>query len=341
MTKSTIESTIPLTRDGVHHGFLRVPYSRNDSAWGSVMVPIASIKSGDGPTALLTGGNHGDEYEGPIALQELAVGLRPSEIKGQVIIVPMMNLPAIQIGSRCSPIDDGNMNRSFPGRHDGTVTQKIAHYVATELVPLADAVLDFHSGGKTLNFLPFAAAHVLSDKTQEAACMAAMEAFNAPYSCRMLEIDNQGMFDTEVERQGKIFVTTELGGGGSATAGTIAIANKGVRNFLRHVGILSGAVEIEPSVSLDMPDESCFVFAQHSGLIEFCCDIGDDVAMGDELARIWSTERTGEEPTNYVAPRSGILAGRHAPGLLQVGDFIALIAEIQSTAPRLGDTGGI
>ena len=60
------------TRDGVQHGFLRLPYSRDDSAWGSVMIPIAVIRNGKGPTALLTGGNHGDEYEGPIALFDLA-----------------------------------------------------------------------------------------------------------------------------------------------------------------------------------------------------------------------------------------------------------------------------
>jgi hypothetical protein len=60
----------------VHHGFLRLPYSRDDSAWGSVMIPITVVKNGDGPTALLTGANHGDEYEGPIALQELTATLR-------------------------------------------------------------------------------------------------------------------------------------------------------------------------------------------------------------------------------------------------------------------------
>ena len=60
----------------MQHGFLRLPYSRNDSAWGSVMIPITVIKNGDGPTALLTGGNHGDEYEGPLALFELANTLK-------------------------------------------------------------------------------------------------------------------------------------------------------------------------------------------------------------------------------------------------------------------------
>jgi N-alpha-acetyl-L-2,4-diaminobutyrate deacetylase len=70
MSGNPITSTIPLDEDGEHHGFLRLPYSRDDSAWGSVMIPITVIKNGIGPSALLTGANHGDEYEGPIALMD-------------------------------------------------------------------------------------------------------------------------------------------------------------------------------------------------------------------------------------------------------------------------------
>ena len=127
-----------------------------------------------------------------------------------------MNYPAFRAGTRTSPIDRGNLNRSFPGRPDGTVTEKIADYFQRDLLPRADIVLDFHSGGKTLDFLPFAAAHVLPDKAQEAQASPRSTAFAAPYSMRMLEIDAVGMYDTAAEEMGKIFVTTELGGGGTA-----------------------------------------------------------------------------------------------------------------------------
>jgi N-alpha-acetyl-L-2,4-diaminobutyrate deacetylase len=322
----SISPTVPLNADGVHHGFLKLAHSRDDSAWGSVMVPITVIQNGQGPTALLTGANHGDEYEGPISLQELAVALKPDQITGRVIILPMMNQPAFVAGTRCSPIDGANMNRSFPGRPDGTVTQKICHYVSTELVPLADIVLDFHSGGKTLDFLPFAAAHVLENKTQEAACMAAMRAFNAPYSVKMLEIDNVGMFDTEVEAQGKVFVTTELGGAGTATSKTVGIARKGIRNLLIHAGILNAKIDKGPTVSLDMPDESCFTFSQEAGLIEYLVELGDKVTADQVIARVWSMDKTGGEPVACFARRSGILAARHVPGLVKMGDFIGLVA---------------
>ena len=68
MAKNPISPTIPLDQDGVYHGHLKLPYSRDDSAWGSIMIPITVVQNGEGPTALITGGNHGDEYEGPIAI---------------------------------------------------------------------------------------------------------------------------------------------------------------------------------------------------------------------------------------------------------------------------------
>ena len=75
-----------------------------------------------------------DEYEGPVALYNLARRLRAADVSGRVIIVPAMNYPAFRAGTRTSPVDKGNMNRSFPGRPDGTVTEKIADYFQRHLV---------------------------------------------------------------------------------------------------------------------------------------------------------------------------------------------------------------
>lgn len=326
MPANPISATIALDAEGKHHGYLRLPHSRDDSAWGSVMIPVTVVKNGSGPTALLTGANHGDEYEGPLALLDLALNLEPSDIHGRVVIVPAFNYPAFRAGTRTSPIDRGNMNRSFPGKPDGTITEKIADYFNRVLLPEADVVVDFHSGGKTLDFLPFACAHVLEDKQQQTACVAAVEAFNAPYSMMLLEIDSVGMYDTAVEDQGKIFVTTELGGGGTASARSIGIAKKGVRNVLKHAGIMDGDLEVASTVMLDMPDGDCFVFSEDDGVIEPTKDLGDTVTVGDVVARVWPADRTGIQPVDYAAKRSGILASRHFPGLIKAGDCMAVVA---------------
>ena len=333
MKPSPITATVDFNAEGVQHGFLRLPYSRDDAAWGSVMIPVTVVKNGDGPTALLTGGNHGDEYEGPIALQQLAWQIEPAEVSGRIIILPYMNYPAFRAGTRVSPIDAVNLNRAFPGCPDGSPSQKIANYINDVLVPVADIVLDYHSGGKTLDFLPYAAAHELPDKDQQAACVAAMRAFGAPYSMMMLEIDAVGMFDTAVEAQGKIFVTTELGGGGTATARSAGIAIRGALNLLRHAGILPGAVQAGPGIMLDMPESDCFHFASRDGLLHPLADLGERVAAGQPLAQIWPPDRSGVAPVQVTAQRDGILAARHFPGLVQSGDCLAVIATVVSENP--------
>jgi len=324
---SPISATVDFGADGVQHGFLRLPYSRDDAAWGSVMIPVTVVKNGEGPTALLTGANHGDEYEGPIALFELARSLNREDVSGRVIIVPAMNQPAFVAGTRTSPIDKGNMNRAFPGQPDGTVTEKIADYFQRVLLPMADVVLDFHSGGKTLDFLPFCAAHILPDKVQEARAFELVRAFGAPYSVKMLEIDAVGMYDTAAEEMGKVFVTTELGGGGTASARTAGIAMVGCRNLLIAAGILKGTLQVRKTQWLDMPDGDCFTFAEDTGLIRFCADLGDGVAKGQVIAVIYPTGRTGIAPVELRARRSGLFTARHFPGLVKPGDCVAVIAD--------------
>ena len=326
MPPNPMTCTIPLGEDGAHHGVLRLPHSHDASAWGNVMSPITVIRNGHGPTALLTGANHGDEYEGPIALQSLSATLRPDQIRGRVIIVPYMNTPAFRAGTRTSPFDGGNLNRSFPGAPQGGVTAQIADYFTTVLAPLADIVLDFHSGGRSLDFLPFAAAHRLDDPAQEAACVAAMRAFNAPWSVILREIDPEAMFDTAVERMGKTFVTTELGGGGTATVRSVGIAKRGVRNLLIHAGILPGEPAWTPSPLLDMPGADCFTFAEDDGLLEPLADLGETIARDQPLACIWPAHRSGMQPTTYRARRDGLLVGRHFPGLIHPGDCLAVLA---------------
>jgi len=321
-------ASVDFEKDGKHHGFLRLPCSRDDSAWGSVMIPITVIRNGKGPTALLTGGNHGDEYEGPIALQAMTHDLSPDAITGRVIIVPFMNHPAFLAARRTSPLDGGNLNRLFPGRPDGSPTEKIADYFFRTLAPMADIVLDYHSGGKTLDFVPFAAAHVLDDAAYQQRCVAAMKAFNAPYSMILREIDAVGMYDTAVESLGITFVSTEIHGGGTASARSTRIARKGVSNLLRYAGILAGPLDLAPSVSIDTTPAGCYHFAELTGLMEPLVDLHEPVEEGDPLMRIWSTTVTGEAPMTVVSKRSGVLSGRHFPGLVKLGDCLAVVARV-------------
>jgi len=324
-------SSIDWTVAGKQHGYLSVPYSANESAWGSVRIPITVIKNGEGPTVFFIGGNHGDEYEGPIALKKLASSLEPEICQGRVIITPCLNQPAVQANARCSPLDGLNMNRNFPGRRTGSVTEMICHYVTYYLLPKADAVIDIHSGGRTLNFVPFAAMHFLDDSAATERSRRAIDAFDAPISLTIREPDTEGMIDEVVEAAGKVFLFTELGGAGTATPETVEIAHEGSLNVLRHFGILEGSPSrredrgLEPARVMTTPDNDAYTVSDESGLFECLVDLGDRVETGQLIGRVHSIEKTDCEPGAYYAHTNGVLIGRHHPGRTSPGDCLAVI----------------
>ncbi len=324
--------SIDIEADGKQFGHLSVPHSRNESGWGALHLPIVCIRNGDGPTVVFTGGNHGDEYEGPIALLKLVRTLEARQISGRVITIPALNFPAVMDGTRVSPIDGVNMNRAFPGRRDGSVSQMIAHFVQHRLLPACDALFDIHSGGKTMMFSPFACYHRLPDEALTRRARDAVAAMAAPISLELVELDADGMLDTAVENMGKLFVGTELGGGGTTTPATIAIAETAIRNLLAHLGVIDEkplsreARGLSPGREMHMPEPGCFLIADDAGLYEALVDLDTDVREGDPVGQIHFPERPGREPAVYRAGTSGTTIGRTHKVLVGPGDFLALIA---------------
>lgn len=328
---SKVSASVDFAAQGKQVGYLSAPHSRNDSGWGAARFPIAVIANGSGPTVFFTGGNHGDEYEGPIALTRLIQTLDPGQIQGRVIVMPYLNAPAVAAGARLSPIDGVNMNRAFPGERDGTVTRMIADYVTRHVLSLADAVCDIHSGGKTMYFSPFGAIHDLDDTALMARARAALEAFDPPVALILRELDAEGMIDTEVEGKGKVFVTTELGGGGTTSRASLDVADHGIVNLLKHFGVLDGKPAtrasrgLKPSRRMIMPD-AAYVIADHGGLLEMLVDIDDPVRAGQAIARIYDIERPAAAPADYRAGCDGVLLGRSHSCLVKPGDFLAMVA---------------
>ena len=158
MSQTRLVAEVDFEKDGKQTGFVRLFHSTHASAYGFIPIPIVVVKNGEGPTALFVSGNHGDEYEGQVALTNLVKYLEPEKIKGRVIILPMANFPAAMAGRRVSPIDDQNLNRIFPGDANGSVTHQIAYFIDSVLSVKADLVIDLHSGGSSLMYVPCALA---------------------------------------------------------------------------------------------------------------------------------------------------------------------------------------
>lgn len=329
-----ISTTMDLDAEGTHRGYLDVPLSLNESAWSNQRVPIVSIKSAqDGPTLLLLGGSHGDEYEGPIVLSNLIHGLIPLEgLRGQLIVLPALNTPAVQQGMRLSPLDGGNMNRAFPGDPNGTMTSRLTHYLTSELIPRSDVVIDLHSGGKSLAFVPCTI--VPQQKTEEATAriVALAEAFGAPMTVILKEPEVATMIDAQVEAQGKVMLATELGGIGTVTPETVAIAADGLLGTMVHLGLLPAAA-LERRISAErgssrivrVDDLSHYVYADDAGVFEPAVDAGAPVRKGALLGRLHMVDRVDRPPTDIHARTGGIVVCRNGQGRVQRGDLLAMI----------------
>ncbi len=324
--QSPVSTDIDFDKDGKQISFLRVPYSRNNSAWGAVLVPIVTIKNGEGVTVLLIGGNHGGEYEGPVALMKLIQNIRAEQIQGRLIILPALNLPAVQAGQRVSPIDNLDMNRSFPGKHNGTVTQLIAHYVTENILPFCDAVIDLHSGGYSLDLLPYCSMHYLPDAEQRERTMAALQAFNAPVSLIMREFTGEGLLDYVVEDMGKIFLCAELGGAGRLSPTALKIAEQGVQNILVHFKILPGTVSSPTTRVMEIPEPEYYSYSMTSGIYEAFFTLGAKVTEGQPLGQIHYVAEPHRTPEVIVANKSGVLIGTRGPGFVEAGDCVAALA---------------
>ena len=330
--KSRLVPEVDYGRDGKQTGYIRLFHSTHDSAYGFLPIPIVVVKNGEGPTALFTSGNHGDEYEGQVALTNLIKWLTPERIKGRVIIMPMANYPAALAGRRVSPIDDLNLNRIFHGDPDGTVTRQIAHYIDSELIPLADLVIDLHSGGSSLNYIPTALAKQSADPVLYQKQLAALRAFGAPYTYIQGGAQGQGGDQTlgsGADRRGRIALGTELGGAGAVNPSGLAIAERGLRNLLVHLGILGREHWVEPPVPtrfLDVRGPEMYVYAPENGVFEPLVELGDTVAPGTPAARIHMPETPWLPPVEIAFKAAGIVMCKRIPARTKRGDCLFHLA---------------
>lgn len=325
---SRISNPIDLSREGRQTGHLRLPHSVHRSAYGFIPIPIVHLANGKGPRVLLMAGNHGDEYEGQIALGKLIRALEPGSIRGRLTILPAANLPAVRAGRRTSPIDGGNLNRSFPGNPDGTPTEIVAHFVENVLMAGADWVVDVHSGGSSLMYVPTVLTRKLDDPARQARAVEAMEAVGAPFGLVIGgNEDRTGM--AAAARQGALGVTTELGGGGTVTPATVGLAERGLRRLLHLVGLLrNDPPPPEPEKTRIMVSNVAehLVYATEPGLFEPLAELGAGVTEGQEAARIHPFEVPWKEPETIRFPCAGTIVCKRMPTLTEPGDCLFQLA---------------
>jgi len=336
MNDTPCTTEIDFDAHGKQHGYVRLPHSVHRSAYGFLPVPIVQIKNGEGPAVLVMAGVHGDEYEGQLAISKLIQTLEPGDVSGTLILLPMANYPAAEAGLRTSPIDEGNLNRMFPGDPNGGPTEIIAHYIEHELMSRVDVVIDLHSGGSSLEHLPISFADPGETEASRAAAIAALKAFGLPYGALYDRRAHPNHTCGAGHRQNVISLSAELGGAGTVTPSFQRGADQGLTRLLSFLGTLASSNDNAPSSDDDVlivetGSEELF-YAEVAGVFEPLVDLGDRITQGQVCAMIHTPETPWLEPTPVNATTDGIAVVRRFPARVQRGDCIfQLVREISET----------
>jgi len=331
--KTYVSTEIDFERDGKQIGVFRLPYSSHESAWGVIPMPIGVIRNGSGPTVLLLAGNHGDEYEGQIALNKLMRALDPKSVSGRLIFVPSLNYPAAMAGNRMSPIDNLNLNRVFPGDAQGSPTLQIAHYVSDVLLPMTDILIDLHSGGSSMFALPAMMMYRQNESDRTKKMVETASLFGADLG---VVLDDFGETRTifALCRERKILsFGCELSGGGSVTLPTLRLCETGLRRILVNLGVL--ASEAVAKEILDVPPKKmrlmeitgpeAFVFAIGTSLFEPNFELGDVIKKGDVAGWEHHLDEIGRDPVPLHFNKDGIAFARAQRGRVSPGSALAVV----------------
>lgn len=294
-------------------GFLEVPGT-------PVKMPTTIINGAkEGKTIVITGGTHGGEYPGIEASIRLAQELMPDQVAGKIAIVHPVNVPAFQAKLQyVGPYDGKNLNREYPGSAMGTVTQRIAHTVCTELFAQADFYMDLHGGDIHESLTPFVIYSCVGGEEQVALAKKGADAMGITYVCG--SVSTNGTFGC-ASGMGVPSFLAEIGNCGLWCEQEVEDYMWGVKNVLRMLEVIEGdcdtskpVISCKPMSGLDSQQEGCWYP---------CVKINDVVTMGQKLGEV--RDYFGNVLGEYFAPVDGTMLYVVSSLAIGVGDPLIAI----------------
>ena len=331
MLDTFVFTDLNFEQPGRQIGSLKLAHSNDHYSFGIIPIPIAIISNGKGPTILLTAGNHGDEYEGQVVLRRLIQDLKPADVDGRIIILPALNYPAVQAATRVSPLDDVNLNRSFPGHPDASPTQSIAHYIDSVIMPMCDAGMDLHSGGKSAEYIPSTFLSTHPDQALMKKMLGMIDAFSAPYTMVYDGMKMPASLDVSAQNRHSIpFICTEAGGKGGVNPAIVQMKTQGIYRVLHYLGIIKEHPNLKgisvTTCFMNISDANCYLEAPIRGLFEPYCQLGDVVAAGQPAGCIYALDEPERPAVELEFKIDGLIIGTRVSSLVERGMFTYSVA---------------
>jgi predicted deacylase len=280
-------------------GLARIPFT----------VLVGAVRT---PVALVIAGAHGDEYEGPAAIHDLIHELDPASIRGSIILVPVSNPLAFAAGTRRHPADNGDLNRTFPGKVDGGPSEQLAHLLMQEFALVSDCIFSLHGWSKEGSVLPYA-------EYAEGDTPAILASRDAAHSLGFQHLHPYrwpvGVLGNAVLTHGIPIVEAEIGGAGTITSEGQALYREVILRFLAHFKIVDFPALLDPKpVIVDHSD----LFASQAGLFRSCVEPGDSLLADQEIGTVYAVD--GSVLEILRSPRSGTVAILRRLASVQPGD---------------------
>jgi uncharacterized protein len=316
-----------LARPGDHRYTHLITALADGSTVGIPVIVLAG--HGDGPRVLAIAGVHGDEMEGIVALQEVAERLDPTALRGTVVLIPVGNPPAFRAARRRSPLDDLDLNRTFPGDPGGSPSQRLAYHLLHDYVLRADFVLSLHSWSAPAVVVPYvefpAGDGAVAGRSLAAARQLGLEFLRVSHW-------HPGLLVATAVRHGVPAVETEVGGLGISQPVTRERYVEVVLNLLRYLHVVSDAPPpASPTARIVRHVE---LAAPVGGLLRPVRAVGDRVRPGDLIATV--CDLLGYIQAELTSPLDGWLAMLRLCNSVDPGERVATLFE---EIPDLADAG--
>jgi uncharacterized protein len=312
-------------------GYVVVP----DGVDPGTRIPVSVFNGAKpGPVLALIAGTHGSEYTSIVALQRVRARLDPARLTGAVILVHMAN-PTTFYGRRIYFSPDGkNLNRVYPGQADGTISQRIAHAITTQVIAPATHVVDMHCGDGNESLRPYSYWQVTGDSAIDAAGKRLALAFGLDHIVidRERPVDpNRTLYTSNTAvRRGKPAITVESGGMGLTDEPSVLAQEAGALSVMADLGMLDA-----PSVKIDKPlfvDRSQVVTSPATGIWRPAVEKMQSVATGTLLGRV--SDPFGNVLHEIRAPFAGEVLYVVGTPPVSEGEPLAFVGHVTDVEPR-------
>src|SRR5579864_7627988 len=223
-------------------GYLEVP-AGVDAATNIPVIVINGEKRG--PVLALVSGAHGTEYTSIIALEKLINLLDPSQITGTVILIPLVNIPSFeQKVPHVNPVDNKSMNRFYPGKADGTQTERVSFLITKEVVDRCDYLIDYHGGDLDESLRPYSYWAPTGKEKQDRTSKEMVLAFGLDHIIiwreRPTDISATRYLDNTASVRGKPSIVVEAGHAGTVETDDVALLVNGTLSTMRALKMIPG-----------------------------------------------------------------------------------------------------